>query len=114
MPRPSTWRRISHFTMDSPYPQQSFQPGAVAPRGGRIYQGCPGDFFVVVALQALAMKPQLIANIFCNMEFSSPQLGLYTMRLYKHGQWQYIDVDDFIPLNADMSPCTCQTEFWPA
>jgi hypothetical protein len=59
------------------------------------------------------MKPQLIANLFVNMDFSNPSLGLYTLRLYKHGQWISVDIDDALPFDKEFNPLTCSSEFWP-
>eukprot|EP00928_Gymnodinium_smaydae_P030368 TRINITY_DN22615_c0_g1_i2.p1 TRINITY_DN22615_c0_g1~~TRINITY_DN22615_c0_g1_i2.p1 ORF type:complete len:836 (-),score=151.87 TRINITY_DN22615_c0_g1_i2:15-2522(-) len=110
---PRGWHRLMETSMNIPYPQVDFAAGAFLPRGGRVYQGFVEDFYVVAALQALAMRPTLIANIFCNMEFSNPQLGLFMLRFYKHGQWQYVAIDDAFPLYGQFQPMTCSTEFYP-
>eukprot|EP00929_Paragymnodinium_shiwhaense_P111828 TRINITY_DN80116_c0_g1_i1.p1 TRINITY_DN80116_c0_g1~~TRINITY_DN80116_c0_g1_i1.p1 ORF type:complete len:1252 (-),score=374.29 TRINITY_DN80116_c0_g1_i1:176-3931(-) len=113
MPAPARWKRVGEFSLSLPYPPVN--PGGFASTSwaGRVYQGCPGNFYLIVALQALAMKPQLIANVFCNMDFCAPPLGLYMLRFYKHGQWQYVEIDDSIPLFRNFTPMTCQTEFYP-
>eukprot|EP00929_Paragymnodinium_shiwhaense_P057682 TRINITY_DN28882_c0_g1_i1.p1 TRINITY_DN28882_c0_g1~~TRINITY_DN28882_c0_g1_i1.p1 ORF type:complete len:840 (+),score=108.07 TRINITY_DN28882_c0_g1_i1:110-2629(+) len=114
MPKPARWQRLCEYTEDRPYPTVDFAAGAIMPQGGRIYQGVVENFYLIAALQALSMKPQLIANVFCNFEFCRPDLGLYMLRFFKNGHWEHVDIDDAIPLKKDFSPMTCQGEFYPA
>jgi len=114
MPKPQRWERLKQFSTGKPYPEMDLAAGMTTPRGGRVYQGCPENFYMIAAFQALAMKPELIANVFCNMEYSNPSLGMFILRFYKHGQWQFVDIDDHIPMMQDFTSMTAQTEFWTA
>lgn len=110
---PASWKRLQEFTLDTPYPVVDAAGGSFFPHGGRVYQGALEDFYMVVALQTLGMKPKLIADVFANMEFSNPRLGIFTLRLYKHGQWQDVQIDDALPFDRGYAPLCANGEFWP-
>jgi len=112
-PRPGRWKRLQEFISDVPYPRVDPMAGALGIHGGRVYQGAVEDFYLVAGMHAIGMKPQLIANVFVNMDFSNPQLGVFTLRLYKHGQWQHVDIDDALPFSRDYKPLCAQSEFFP-
>jgi len=115
LPKPYRWKRVADFCMGPPYkpPMMDSNTPPGTEWAGRVYQGCPHNFYLIQALQALSMKPQLIANVFCNLEFCNNRMGLYMLRFYKHGQWQYVDIDDYLPLQRNYTPMCCQTEFYP-
>lgn len=113
LPYVAQWNRLQEYSLGVPYPSADVFSGAMTPTGGRVYQGALEDFYLIVALQTLGMKPKLIANVFCNMEFSDPQLGAYTLRFYKHGQWQHVDIDDSLPFDNTYNPMCCQSEYFP-
>eukprot|EP00419_Tripos_fusus_P005094 CAMPEP_0172670370 /NCGR_PEP_ID=MMETSP1074-20121228/10261_1 /TAXON_ID=2916 /ORGANISM="Ceratium fusus, Strain PA161109" /LENGTH=726 /DNA_ID=CAMNT_0013487277 /DNA_START=101 /DNA_END=2281 /DNA_ORIENTATION=- len=110
---PAKWRRLLEDVMDVPYHQADGSSGNFVPFQGRLYQGALEDFYLVAGMQAVAMKPQLIANVFVNMDYSDPKLGLFIIRLYKHGQWHYVDIDDSLPYDRNNSPLCCSSEFFP-
>lgn len=112
IPTPWRWMRLMELSMN-PYPVVDPAAGGVVPKAGRVYQGQLEDFYLAAALQTIGMKPQLVANLFVNLDFSRPQLGLYTLRLYKHGQWINVDIDDALPFDKEYSPLTCSGEYWP-
>lgn len=109
--RPAAWQRLQEFVMDAPYP--TMHAGAI-PRAGRVYQGALENFYLAAGLQALAMKPWLIGQIFADMNFSNPSLGVFTLRFYKHGQWHHVVVDDALPFDRSMNPLCTRSEFWPS
>jgi len=110
---PAVWRRLQEFSMDIPYPQHDAVAGAFNPHGGRVYQGALEDFYLVAGMQAVGMKPELLADMFVHMDFSSPKMGVFTLRLYKHGQWHDVLVDDALPFDKDLNPLCCSSEFFP-
>lgn len=117
--KPFDFKRLFQFSLNFPYPMSDLMAGAFNPRAGRVYQGMLEDFYLIEGLQTIGMKPQLIANIFVNMEFSNPRLGVYTLRLYKQGQWQNVTIDDSLPFDKDGKLCCCSSEFdldmaWPS
>jgi len=110
---PARWRRLLEDYVDVPYHTSNAATGTFCPYQGRVYQGALEDFYLVAAMQAVGMKPQLIANCFVNMDFSDPKLGVFIIRLYKHGQWQYVDIDDALPYDKAYTPLCCTGEFFP-
>jgi len=110
---PDMWKRLQEFSLDTPYPVMDAQAGSFNPHGGRVYQGALEDFYLVAGLQTIGMKSKLISDIFANMEFSNPRLGYFTLRLYKHGQWHSVQIDDALPFDKEYKPLCCSGEFWP-
>mmetsp|Transcript_60947 Transcript_60947/g.197218 ORF Transcript_60947/g.197218 Transcript_60947/m.197218 type:complete len:777 (+) Transcript_60947:104-2434(+) len=110
---PGMWKRLQEFSLDTPYPVVDAMAGSFNPHGGRIYQGALEDFYLIAGMQIVGMKPKLIADIFANMEFSNPRLGLFTLRLYKHGQWHDVQIDDALPFDRSFNPLCCSGENWP-
>ncbi|CAE8646030.1 unnamed protein product, partial [Polarella glacialis] len=110
---PAQWIRLQELVMDVPYPTVSPANGGFVPRAGRVYQGALEDFYLVAGLQTLGMKPQLISSIFADMDFSNPSLGVFTLRLHKHGQWHHVVVDGALPFDKNMNPLCCHGEFFP-
>mmetsp|Transcript_402 Transcript_402/g.1099 ORF Transcript_402/g.1099 Transcript_402/m.1099 type:complete len:725 (-) Transcript_402:13-2187(-) len=108
---PNVWLRLQEFSMEV-YPFVDPTTG-LQPRAGRVYQGEVEDFYLVSALQAIGMKPQLVANLFANMDYSDPILGVHTLRFYKHGQWVPVTIDDQLPFDREYNPLCITTEFWP-
>jgi len=111
---PSKWRRLLEGFIGKPYHSADAASGNLMPFEGRVYQGALEDFYLVAGMQAVAMKPQLIANVFVNMDHSDPKLGLFIIRLYKHGQWHHVDIDDALPYDRHDSPLCCTGEFFPS
>jgi len=110
---PSRWRRLCEDYVDTPYHVSNPAFGSV-PSQGRVYQGALEDAYLVAAMQAIGMKPQLVANVFANMDFSDPRLGLFIIRLYKHGQWHYVEIDDSLPYDKSYNPLCSSGEFFPS
>lgn len=108
---PKIWMRLQEFSMEV-YPFIDPTTG-LQPRAGRVYQGEVEDFYLVAALQAIGMKPQLVANLFANMDYSDTLLGVYTLRFYKHGQWVPVTIDDQLPFDQEYNPLCITSEFWP-
>jgi len=111
VPQPATWRRLQEFVMDAPYPAA---PSGAMPRAGRVYQGALENFYLAAGLQALAMKPWLIGQVFADMAFSNPSLGVFTLRFYKHGQWHFVNIDGSLPFDRQLNPLCTRSEFWPS
>lgn len=113
----STWLRLVDFA-----------PNALAchlfdktlPEGqhyGRIVQGSLDNSNFVEALQAIALRPKLAQSLFhCWDERRS----VYIARLYKHGTWMRVEVDDYVPLGPPAeddrtpnAPICCRSEAFP-
>merc|ERR1719329_1362269 len=64
-------------------------------------------------MQIISMKPELVWNVFADMEFSNPELGVFIIRLYKHAQWMHVVLDDYYPMSKEGDPLWATSEFWP-
>jgi len=113
MKAPSHWKRLYEISQSYPYPVPDANAGGLNPRPGRVYQGGLEDFYLVEALQTIGMKPNLVRDVFANMEFSNPQLGLFMIRLYKHAQWMYVPIDGTLPFDKNWEMLCCTSEFQP-
>ena len=91
---PSSWSSPQIHLCHS----RTLRLGMFNPRPGRVYQGLLEDFYLVQAMQAVSMKPQCIRDIFANMQFSNPALGMFILRLYKHAQWMPVVIDGRVAL----------------
>lgn len=111
---PSQWSRLLQYSTDAPVPYSDMAAGLLNPRPGRVYQGALEDFYLVQAMQAVSMKPQCIRDVFANMEFSNPSLGLFIIRLFKHSQWMPVVIDDAIPMDHRYNPLCSSSEFYPS
>jgi len=111
---PARWKRLQELVMDTPYPTASPGNGGFIPRAGRVYQGALEDFYLVAGMQTVGMKPWLIGQIFADMQFSSPNIGVFILRLYKHGQWHHVKVDGALPMDKGQNPLCSRSEFFPA
>lgn len=110
---PARWGKLSEFSLDTPYPTVEEAAGAIDIHGGRVYQGALEDFYLIAGMQAVGMKPQLLKDIFCDMKYSDPRMGVFTLRLYKHGQWHNVQIDDTIPFDKDFSPLCATSDSFP-
>jgi len=110
---PGHWKRLFEISQSYPYPVPDANAGGLQPRPGRVYQGGLEDFYLVEALQMIGMKPALVRDVFANMEFSNPQLGLFMVRLYKHAQWTYVCIDGTLPFDSKWEMLCCTSEFQP-
>lgn len=66
------------------------------------------------ALGAVATRPDLLGHLF-SVERSSDRYGIYTVRLYKNGDWHDVVVDDQIPCTASkpaFGRCGNDNEMW--
>lgn len=84
---------------------------------GRIRQGSLDNGYLVEVLQAISLRPRLARQLFyCH----STRRSIYMARLFKHGTWMRIELDDYVPVGAPSqdgsdgnAPICCRSEFFP-
>lgn len=113
LPAPVKWRRLLEMSADTPYPQMDYNSGTFIPRMGRVYQGPVDNFYFIQALHAVGQKWKLVENLFANMQYSSPKIGFFIIRFYKHAQWHQIEIDDALPFDHWDKPYCATGEFFP-
>jgi hypothetical protein len=81
---------------------------------GDVIQGVLGNCWFVSAMTLISTKESLLRRLFVSSKHSD--IGLYTLKFYKHGKWKYVHVDDRIPLNTQKKPkyahCKSPSETW--
>lgn len=84
---------------------------------GRILQGSLDNGYFVEALQAVAMRPKLVKQLFYGW---NSRRSVYVARLFKHGTWMRVELDDYVPVGrpgrddkgANLPVCT-RSEYFP-
>jgi len=84
---------------------------------GRIFQGNLDNGYLVEALQAISLRPKLARQLFHCWD---ARRSIYIARLFKHGTWMRVEVDDFVPVGCPVRdsddqnvPICCRSEFFP-
>lgn len=83
---------------------------------GKVLQGALDTGYITEALQAISLRPKLARQLFYCWD---QRRSVYIARLYKHGCWLRVEVDDFVPVGppgADVStnvPVCARSEFFP-
>ncbi|CAE7209378.1 ade6 [Symbiodinium sp. CCMP2592] len=84
---------------------------------GRVYQGALDNGYFVEALQAISLRPKLVKQLFYAWQ---ARRSVYIARLYKHGTWMRVEVDDYVPVgrpgrnDTDVNvPICCRSEHFP-
>lgn len=85
------WRRPREFIADG---YTVFYEG-ISPSD--IRQGCLTDCWFLCAIAALAEYPVLIKELFAPESHVESDIGMYTMRICRGGQWRFVVIDDFFP-----------------
>lgn len=85
---------------------------------GRVLQGSLDNGYLVEVLQAISLRPRLAKQLFyCYDRHRS----VYVAKLFKHGTWNRIEIDDYVPVGAPSQdengggnqPICCRSEFFP-
>ena len=123
------WRRVGDFWKQ--YPRIFANPknlkDCVHP--SYVKQGDVDDAWLLAAVASIALKPELIANLFITKDdfqaFETKQkkidlmFGLIRMKICNAGIWRETFVDDFLPCKAYGKPVYCNTpkaidQLWPS
>jgi len=115
----SSWVRLSEM-VDNPGLIHLFQePSAKSGNGrsynyGRVMQGSLDNGYFVEAMNALTLRPRLVKHLFYCYDIAK---SIYIMRLFKHGTWYRIELDDYVPIGYpvadDGRPICCRSEHFP-
>jgi calpain-5 len=78
-----------------------------------VIQGALGDCYLLGAMSIVATRPELIRPLF---KHSSVEDGIYVVSLFVEGKWQYVVLDEYLPVGAGGSLCygSCRDpdSFW--
>jgi hypothetical protein len=99
---PAKWVRLSDM-------QSSLNVFGLKPYS-QVFQGSRTNGYFIEAMQALAMRPNLVRKLFVRFD---TQLGVYIIRLYKNGMWVSVIVDDYIPLDENDVPMCAVNDNFP-
>jgi hypothetical protein len=90
---------------------------------GRVYQGALNTGYLVEAMNAITLRPNLVKHLFYKKCYDVSR-AIYIARLYYCGSWQRIELDDYVPVgdpppamyagqrNED-NPIPCRSEHFP-
>jgi len=114
----STWVRLVDFSDHADACHLFDDFGSTKTHCGRVYQGSLDNGYFVEALQAVALRPKLARQLFYCWDV---RRSVYIARLYKHGTWMRVEVDDYVPVGAPSKdktdntnvPICCRSEFFP-
>ncbi len=78
-----------------------------------VIQGALGDCYLLGAMSVVATRPELIRALF---KHSSVEDGIYVVSLFVEGKWQFIVLDEFLPVGAGgalrFGSCRDADSFW--
>lgn len=113
----STWVRLIDFP-SSADAAHLFDETSSKSHCGRILQGALDNGYFVEALQAVALRPKLVKQLFYCWD---ERRSVYVARIYKHGTWSRVELDDYVPVGAPAAcsgdggnvPICCRSEHFP-
>jgi hypothetical protein len=76
----------------------------------QVHQGTTSDGYLCEAMQALAMRRNLVKNLFVDYD---DELGIYVVRFYKNAMWVCVIVDDYIPVDKNGHPMCAVNDNFP-
>eukprot|EP00443_Scrippsiella_acuminata_P020971 CAMPEP_0115188710 /NCGR_PEP_ID=MMETSP0270-20121206/11149_1 /TAXON_ID=71861 /ORGANISM="Scrippsiella trochoidea, Strain CCMP3099" /LENGTH=731 /DNA_ID=CAMNT_0002601897 /DNA_START=67 /DNA_END=2259 /DNA_ORIENTATION=- len=113
----STWVRLADFGDHSDACHLFDESCPHKTHLGRIRQGALDNGYFVEALQAIALRPRLARQLFYCWD---TRRSVYIARIFKHGTWMRVELDDFVPVGAPSQdgddgnvPICCRSEFFP-
>lgn len=112
----STWIRLVDFAQHADA-VHLFDEFSCKTHCGRILQGSLDNGYFVEALQAISLRPKLVKQLFYAWQ---TRRSIYIARLFKHGTWMRVEVDDFVPVGRSGRndtdgnvPVCCRSEHFP-
>lgn len=116
----SSWERLCNFAQHEGAAHLYRENGQRGYSMGRVFQGPLDNGYFIEALNALTLRPALVRSLFYTYDIGK---SIFIAKLFKHGQWFKIEMDDFVPVageagatteNADQrGPICCQSEHFP-
>lgn len=92
----SSWVRLCDFAEHDGVVHLFKQPGQKANHMGRVMQGALDNGYLVEALNAVSLRPKLVEHLFHGYDVAK---SIYTVRLFKHGWWGRMELDDYVPVS---------------
>jgi len=111
----SSWIRLVDFAQHADA-VHLFDEFSAKNHCGRVLQGALDNGYFVEALQAIAMRPKLVKQMFYGW---NSRRSVYIARLFKHGTWMRVEVDDYVPVGRpgrdteENVPVCCRSEHFP-
>jgi len=112
----SVWMRLVDFAQHADA-VHLFDEFTCKPHCGRIFQGSLDNGYFVEALNAITLRPKLVKQLFYGWQ---TRKSIYIARLFKHGTWMRVEVDDYVPVgrpgrdDVDTNvPICCRSEYFP-
>mmetsp|Transcript_67445 Transcript_67445/g.140935 ORF Transcript_67445/g.140935 Transcript_67445/m.140935 type:complete len:687 (-) Transcript_67445:27-2087(-) len=113
----STWVRLHDFAQHADACHLFDETSPHKTHLGRIRQGALDNGYFVEALQVISLRPKLARQLF---HCWNSRRSIYVARLFKHGTWMRVELDDFVPVGAPSrdgsdgnAPICCRSEFFP-
>lgn len=109
-----SWVRLCDFA-DHSHAAHLFDDFTGKSHCGRVLQGALDNGYFVEALQAIALRPKLARQLFYSWDSAR---SIYIARMFKHGTWMRIEVDDYVPVSTaevgeENIPICCRSERFP-
>lgn len=113
----SAWVRLSDFNQHDGAVDLFKEKGQKGYHYGRVMQGALDNGYFVEALNAVSLRPRLVRHLFHGYDNSK---AIYIVRLYKHGMWHRMELDDYVPVSPppdahhkNHGPICCTSEHFP-
>lgn len=113
----STWVRLTDIAYHGDAVHVFDETARARTHMGRVFQGSLDNGYFVEALQAISTRPKLARQLFLCWDVAR---CVYICRLFKHGTWMRVEVDDYMPVgppSADGSDpnvaIPCRSEHYP-
>lgn len=113
----SAWVRLCDFSQHDGSMNVFSEKGQKGFHMGRVMQGALDTGYLIEALNAVTLRPRLVRHLFYAHDLEK---SAYIIRLYKHGMWHRIEVDDYVPVSPpptahheNKGPICCTSEHFP-
>mmetsp|Transcript_32754 Transcript_32754/g.83133 ORF Transcript_32754/g.83133 Transcript_32754/m.83133 type:complete len:692 (-) Transcript_32754:130-2205(-) len=113
----STWVRLHDFGDHADACHLFDESSPHSTHMGRVLQGTLDNGYLVEALQAISLRPKLARQLFYCW---NSRRSVYVARLFKHGTWMRVEIDDYVPIGAPSrdgsdgnAPICCRSEHFP-
>lgn len=110
----SSWVRLCDFNQNSDACHVFAEPGQGGTHYGRVFQGGLDTGYLAEAMTAVSLRPKLARHLFYCFDVAR---SVYIVRLFKHGQWMRVEVDDYVPVGTpqtdEFAPVCCRSEHFP-
>lgn len=110
----SSWVRLSDFSQNMDASHLFAENGQGGDHYGRVFKGSLDTGYLAEAMTAVSLRPKLARHLFYCYDISR---SIYIVRLYKHGQWVRIEVDDYVPVGTptedEFVPVCARSEHFP-